>query len=676
MRRDDATNLAYQLLREHGLTDWKVRLTTQMAFLGRCHHDSKSILLNNHQIDTHPDIEIEHIIRHEIAHALTPGHGHDEVWAEMARRIGCTNTTLCGPPLDARAIDAIRSGAIVEVEYDEEIIRKPKYKITRLQEKCKECGKVAKEITRTQIGDIIAIRLECNHLIMKEVPKATPFHEMLSLDAESNCKHEWNHNRCIHCPAAKLFDYQVKGARFLESAYGRAGIFDEQGLGKTVQALAYLRYHPEAFPVLFIVKSSIKYQWLSEIFRWLGDSYFAQIINTSKEHPIKGLKCYIISYDLLRRYDLNLFKTAGIKTVIVDECQQIKNADSTRTQMVRNVVREVTGFIPLSGTPWKNRGSEYFPVLNMLDSVRFNSNERFITQWVDFYYEGAKLKQGGIKDVAKFREYVKDIVIRRERKEVDVEFPDLNRVKFVTELDELQREVYDQEESEFVKWWNTLVLGGDEDKAFMPGEDNALAKLTRLRHMVGLNKIPATIELAEEFIENTTDRKLVILVHHIDVGKIIAKKLRENETTSRVPIFTLTADLNGAQRFDLQDKFNQTQRCIMVASTLAAGEGMNLQTCSDCIIHERQWNPANEEQVEGRFIRIGATANKVNSTYAHAENSIDTKFDAIVEQKRIQFHNSMNNGEMMQWSQESLVKQLVQSIVDGYNQRMKSSVRK
>ena len=49
----------------------------------------------------------------------------------------------------------------------------------------------------------------------------------------------------------------------------------------------------------------------------------------------------------------------------------------------------------------------------------------------------------------------------------------------------------------------------------------------------------------------------------------------------------------------------------MVASTLAAGEGLNLQTCSDCVIHERQWNPANEEQVEGRFIRIGQIAETV-----------------------------------------------------------------
>ena len=33
--------------------------------------------------------------------------------------------------------------------------------------------------------------------------------------------------------------------------------------------------------------------------------------------------------------------------------------------------------IPLSGTPWKNRGSEFFVVLNMLDPRQFHSYEYF-----------------------------------------------------------------------------------------------------------------------------------------------------------------------------------------------------------------------------------------------------------------------------------------------------------
>ena len=69
----------------------------------------------------------------------------------------------------------------------------------------------------------------------------------------------------------------------------------------------------------------------------------------------------------------------------------------------------------------------------------------------------------------------------------------------------------------------------------------------------------------------------------------------------------------------------------MVASQLAAGEGLNLQTCSDCVMHERQWNPGKEEQAEGRFIRIGQTARQCQrSLRAHEGTYCDrSSLDAI-----------------------------------------------
>jgi SNF2 family DNA or RNA helicase len=70
---------------------------------------------------------------------------------------------------------------------------------------------------------------------------------------------------------------------------------------------------------------------------------------------------------------------------------------------------------------------------------------------------------------------------------------------------------------------------------------------------------------------------------------------------------SLTAENTWQERGDIADRFQNHESRILIASTLAAGEGMNLQKCSDCLIVERQWNPANEEQAESRFIRIGAS---------------------------------------------------------------------
>jgi hypothetical protein len=134
--------------------------------------------------------------------------------------------------------------------------------------------------------------------------------------------------------------------------------------------------------------------------------------------------------------------------------------------------------------------------------------------------------------------------------------------------------------------------------------------------------------------------------------------------------------MSGEERFKVQQQFNAVPRAIMIASQLAAGEGLNLQTCADCVMHERQWNPANEEQCEGRFIRIGQTSNFVNAVYTHLEGltTIDPQLDAIVERKRLQFHNVMNKTEYQSWSEDNIVKELADTIVREHKRKKQLKV--
>jgi SNF2 family DNA or RNA helicase len=134
----------------------------------------------------------------------------------------------------------------------------------------------------------------------------------------------------------------------------------------------------------------------------------------------------------------------------------------------------------------------------------------------------------------------------------------------------------------------------------------------------------------------------------------------------------LTADMSGEERFKIQELFNATPKCILIGSTLAMGEGLNLQTCADCVMHERQWNPANEEQAEGRFIRIGQQHANVNATYVEAEGTVDEILDGIIERKRVMFHDSMNKGQLQGWSQGDIVKEVAASIVSKFNQQNKN----
>lgn len=690
MTRDAAVIFCRDELKKYNLDGWKVRVSaTDNSFLGLCSYRDKCIILNSNHLDMHSDADVINTIRHEVAHALTPGMAHNEIWQSKARAIGCDNTLPCSNlSLPPHIIDAIRSGATVEVFVEEQVVRTPHYRVTRLQDRCPDCGKVA--VVKNEMkyddedGNTVKLQfLECHHIIKTLIPAGTPFHRMVSNDWKDevkNCKHNWDKNKCLNCGEFRPFAFQVEGMRFLESALLTAkggGIFDEQGLGKTIQGLGYIKFTPDRFPVLFTLKSGLKFQFYMEIMKWLGPNYIPQVIETSKDFIIPGLKCYIVSYDLLRRLDRNKLEALKIKTVIMDECQQIKNVDSTRTQQVRRIVNNPDiKVIALSGTPWKNRGSEFFPVLNMIEPKKFSSYEDFSRQWVDYYWEGAKRKEGGIRRIDAFKSYVKDIIIRRERTEVMKELPLINRVKLHVQLETIEQKVYDDEVSDFVSWYNDFVMSGEEDKI---DSLELLAKMSRMRHITGLAKIPATVAYVEEFIEER-EGKIVIFAHHKDVQSILYNEMvsryvnsDSKEYIEPIPVMRIIAELSSEERYHVQERFNGAPRAILIASTLASGEGLNLQTCSDCIMHERQWNPANEEQAEGRFIRIGQTSSAVNGTYVEAEGTIDAQLDIIVENKRRAFHSAMNKGAAPVWNQGDIGKQLAEMIVKKFNESKKNT---
>lgn len=521
----------------------------------------------------------------------------------------------------------------------------------KLLKKCQFCGKVSKEASRVPFGsdpNKFIIKYECGHGTIQVVDDTLDT-SAIELESDDHCN---------------PFEFQKSGILFAHKSGYRCGIFDEMGLGKTVQALGCLKFNPDLCPVLVVTKAGLIQQMFYEVFRWLGISYVPQTIENKKQRIWPGFKVYIVSYDTFWR--LNLDDLSFIKTVILDEVQAIKNPDAKRTQSLRKFLLDKQHVIALSGTPIKNNPEEYFTILNILRPERFHTLSSFIAEHCDYYtdaYSG-KEKVVGLLNPEKFKTETEDFIIRRTMDEVLNDMPPIRRNYYHSEIDDASmKKAYSEIENEFADFMKDSILeGADSGLAFY---SNLLAYYARMRNLTGLAKLKTCIDFVTAFLLET-DRKIVVFGHHTETLKILQEKLSEWSTMGGwSACLQIKSGMTGDEKNDVVTRFREDPKCrILIGSTLASGEGLNLQFCTDAVMLERQWNPANEEQAEYRFRRIGMDKSiaSVNITYLISVGTIDEMLTELVELKRSMMKQVLD-GQVSNYNENELMRELANMII-------------
>jgi predicted SprT family Zn-dependent metalloprotease len=94
MNRHDAAILARTLMNEHGLGHWAFQFDRSVRRFGVCRFGTQTISMSQRLVELNEEARVRNTILHEIAHALVgPGHGHNHVWRNKARSIGCDGRT-------------------------------------------------------------------------------------------------------------------------------------------------------------------------------------------------------------------------------------------------------------------------------------------------------------------------------------------------------------------------------------------------------------------------------------------------------------------------------------------------------------------------------------------------------------------------------------------------------
>lgn len=423
----------------------------------------------------------------------------------------------------------------------------------------------------------------------------------------------------------EAYDFQKEGVAFAEKSGFNCLIADEMGLGKTIQSALALKKHPELFPSLIIVKGATLFQWPREIQEWCTKNPFDVCIITSRMAIMPGFKYYIISMDLLSRKGIHeLLLKLGLKCVIIDECQNFKDASSKRTIALIKLLQEgnIEHKIALSGTPIKNRANEYFVILNLLAPAYFTSYHHFCRQFLLPDDKGVYTRINPTQEDY-FNRLTSRWIIRRKQSEVQKDLPEMRiNYQFCEIEDAAIRKSYNFQLDLFDNFLREN--GGAVSSVAL------LGWLAKLRAITGQAKVPNAVEFTRDFFNSVEDgQKMTIGIHHRNVMNTLKYVF---DSDGYAPL-TLSGEDSNFDKNKIVEKFKDEENRLLIMNSIAGGVGLNLQHCNNFLALERQWNGADEDQFHKRFHRDGQKRT-VTGTYLIAKDTIDEFFHDMVWTKR------------------------------------------
>ncbi len=415
-----------------------------------------------------------------------------------------------------------------------------------------------------------------------------------------------------------LYQFQKEGVIGLEKFEGCALLADEQGLGKTIQAIAYLAIHPELRPALVVCPNTLKRNWYIELFRWLkGEEDNIQVI-TSKDKTTGKPQIKIINYDILEKFKDRLIAD-NYKIIIGDEIHRTKNLKTKRTKAFMEIHKERSSnkLIAMSGTPAINRPVEFFTALKMLRPSLFPNWYRFVTRYCDPKYNGFGYSYAGSSNEEELSNILtSQVMIRRLKKDVLKELPDKTKQIIMLEsFGIVESEEYQQAKHEFILW---LKDHGKSEKTV-----NILAQIEVLKQVSFKLKFEQVCDWIDDFLE--TGKKIVLFcIHHDAIDKLLGRYACAVSLDGRV---------KESKRIEAVNKFqNDIETKIFIGQLEAAGVGITLTAADSLGFLEFGWSPGVMAQAEDRIHRIGQK-NAAMIYYFVAKDTIDEDIIDMLDQK-------------------------------------------
>lgn len=448
---------------------------------------------------------------------------------------------------------------------------------------------------------------------------------------------------------ATLRGYQMEGVGWLErlrSMHLSGVLADDMGLGKTLQAIIaitqFKKDHPKSISII-ICPTSLVYNWKEEFFKFNQHLRTLPVDGTPTQrkkllNDIKDFDVIITSYSLLQK-DIEFYKQFPFGYCILDEAQAIKNRGTRNAKSVKML--QATHRLILTGTPIENSLEELWSLFDFLMPGLLSSYDRFLEK----YIRNPNTSVGNNLDI--LRRKISPFILRRMKKDVLSELPDVSEIIYRCHLSEIQQELYHSYAKSAREELSSLV----KKEGFEKVQIHVLATLTRLKQIcchpaifakenpeIGdSSKYDMLMELLQTLMEG--GHKTVIFSQYTKMLSIIRNDLQKKGINFEY------LDGSSKNRLSIVKKFNEDPNIpIFLVSLKAGGTGLNLVGADTVIHYDMWWNPAVENQATDRVHRIGQK-NSVSSYKLVTSNTIEEKILELQNRKRGLVKKVINSDE-------------------------------
>jgi superfamily II DNA or RNA helicase len=433
---------------------------------------------------------------------------------------------------------------------------------------------------------------------------------------------------------AELRPYQLRGLAwllFLRRIGLGACLADDMGLGKTVQVLAALLASTREGPSLVVCPTSVLHNWEQEISRFAPGLKTITHHGADRDGRFDSADVVLTSYGTLLRDQEQLARTRW-DTFVVDEAQNIKNAEAKQSKAARDL--EARFRVALTGTPVENRLADLWSIFEFLNPGYLGPAKSFRQTFslpIERYRDEKRAEA--------LRRLVQPFLLRRVKTDPSVirDLPDKIESKVFCTLTKEQATLYQAVVAEMMDRIESAKEGIER-------RGEVLAAITKLKQVCNhpaqflkdrsafpgrSGKVARLEELLEELISE--GERALLFTQFTGFADLLVPHLRRRFGRE---VLYLHGGVTAKARRDLVRRFQAKEGPpLLVLSLRAGGTGLNLTAATHVFHVDRWWNPAVENQATDRAFRIGQTR-KVQVHKFVCRGTLEERVDELIESKK------------------------------------------